>query len=153
MRKTYTYQLHPTPQHEQVMECVLRRCRALYTAGLQERSAAWERHGIGSTLARQNAHLPASKEVRPEYRDLHRQVLQEVLTRLDRAYHAFFRRVAAGEVSSRGIRGFKALTGLPVSPTSRLALVPVWTPACWSCPRWAGLPCAGPGRLWAGSRR
>jgi putative transposase len=35
--------------------------------------------------------------VRPEYRDLHSQVLQDVLRRLDRAFHAFFRRVQAGE--------------------------------------------------------
>ena len=35
--------------------------------------------------------------MRPEYRDIHSQVLQDVLTRLDRAFQAFFRRVKAGE--------------------------------------------------------
>ncbi len=35
--------------------------------------------------------------VRPEYREIHSQVLQDVLTRLDRAFHAFFRRVKTGE--------------------------------------------------------
>jgi putative transposase len=35
--------------------------------------------------------------VRLEYRDIHSQVLQDVLTRLDRAFHAFFRRVQAGK--------------------------------------------------------
>src|SRR5690348_6573398 len=39
------------------------------------------------------AQLPAIKDVRPEYRDIHSQVLQDVLTRLDRAFQAFFRRV------------------------------------------------------------
>ena len=34
----------------------------------------------------QSAQLPAVKEVRPEYRDIHSQVLQDVLTRLDRAF-------------------------------------------------------------------
>src|SRR5262249_29093451 len=43
------------------------------------------------------AQLPAIKEVRTEYRDLHAQVLQDVLHRLDKAFAAFFRRVKAGE--------------------------------------------------------
>jgi hypothetical protein len=33
------------------------------------------------------------KEARPEYHDIHSQVLEDVLTRLDRAFQAFFRRV------------------------------------------------------------
>src|SRR5262249_48949564 len=97
VRKTYKYQLKPTPDQERVMELVLRRCRELYNAGLEERKTAWEKGGISSTLASQSAQLPAIKAVRPEYRDIHSQVLQDVLVRLDRAYQAFFRRVAAGE--------------------------------------------------------
>ena len=49
------------------------------------------------TVAQQSAQLPAIKEVRPEYRDIHSQVLQDVLTRLDRAFQRFFARVKAGE--------------------------------------------------------
>src|SRR5262249_40695979 len=45
----------------------------------------------------QSAQLPEVKAVRPEYRAIQSQVLQGVLTRLDRAFHAFFRRVKAGE--------------------------------------------------------
>jgi putative transposase len=45
----------------------------------------------------QSAQLPAVKEARPEYRDIHSQVLQELLTRLDRAFQRFFARVKAGE--------------------------------------------------------
>jgi putative transposase len=44
----------------------------------------------------QSAHLPAIKEVRPEYNDLNAQVLQDVLHRLDKAFAAFFRRLQAG---------------------------------------------------------
>ncbi|HEV2459304.1 MAG TPA: transposase, partial [Ktedonobacterales bacterium] len=47
--------------------------------------------------AGQSAQLPTIKQVRPEYRDVHAQVLQDVLTRLDRAFQTFFRRVKAGE--------------------------------------------------------
>src|SRR6516165_3573501 len=96
-RKTFKYRLMPTPEQEQALATVLWRCRELYNAGLQERKAAWEKCGVSVTCAMQSAQLPAIKEVRPEYRDIHAQVLQDVLTRLDRAFHAFFRRVQQGE--------------------------------------------------------
>jgi putative transposase len=72
------------------------RCRELYNAGLQERKAAWETCRVSVSFAMQSAQLPAIKEVRPEYRDIHAQVLQDVLRRLDKACAAFFRRLQAG---------------------------------------------------------
>jgi putative transposase len=41
--------------------------------------------------------LPAIKKLREEYRDIHSQVLQDVLKRLDKAFASFFRRVMNGE--------------------------------------------------------
>ncbi len=96
VRKTYKYKLMPTPEQERAMAFVVRRCRELYNAALQERKAAWRQCGVSVTEAMQSAQLPAIKEVRPEYRDIHSQVLQDVLTRLDRAFQAFFRRVKNG---------------------------------------------------------
>jgi putative transposase len=75
----------------------VRRCRELYNAALHERRDAWQKCGVSVTVVGQSAELPGVKEVRPEYRDIHSQVLQDVLTRLDRAFHAFFRRVKHGE--------------------------------------------------------
>ena len=72
------------------MAFVLRRCRELYNAALQERKAAWEQRHVNVTEAMQSAQLPDIKAVRPEYRDIHSQALQEVLTRLDRAFQRFF---------------------------------------------------------------
>jgi putative transposase len=97
VRKTYKYKLQPTAEQERAMTFVLRRCRELYNAGLQERRDAWQKCGVSITAASQSAQLPAIKEARPEYRTVHAQVLQDVLTRLDRAFQAFFRRVKAGE--------------------------------------------------------
>jgi putative transposase len=97
VRKTYKYKLKPTPQQEQAMAFVVRRCRELYNAALQERKEAWEKHGVSVTVASQSAQLPEIKAVRPDYRDIHSQVSQDVLTRLDRTFQAFFRRVQAGE--------------------------------------------------------
>ena len=96
MRKTFKYRLVPTPAQAQALETVLWRCRELYNAGLEERKAAWEKCGVSVSFAMQSAQLPGIKEVRPEYRDINAQVLQDVLHRLEKAFQAFFRRVTAG---------------------------------------------------------
>src|SRR5258708_4584616 len=95
--KTFKYKLQPTAEQERAMAFVLRRCCELYNAALEVRTLAWERRRVSVTLAQQSAQLPEIKEVRPEYRDLHSQVLQDVLARLDRAYQTFFRRVKAAQ--------------------------------------------------------
>src|SRR5262249_49196918 len=97
LRKTFKYKLKPTAEQEQALEFVVRRCRELYNAGIKERKESWQKCGVSITAAAQRAQLPEIKEVRPAYRDIHSQVLQDVLTRLDRAFQAFFRRVKAGE--------------------------------------------------------
>ena len=97
VHKTFKYKLKPTPEQERAMAFVLRRCRELYNAALQERKEAWHKCGVSVTVAHQSAQLPAIKEVRPEYHDIHSQVLQDILTRLDRAFQRFFARVKAGE--------------------------------------------------------
>ena len=95
--KTFKYRLKPTPTQARALAVALWRCRELDNAGLEERKAAWEQCGVSVTFAMQSAQLPGIKEARTEYRDLHAQVLQDVLHRLDKAYQAFFRRVKAGE--------------------------------------------------------
>ncbi|MGH7487319.1 MAG: RNA-guided endonuclease InsQ/TnpB family protein [bacterium] len=97
LRKTYKYKLKPTSAQAQALDMVLWRCRELYNAGLEERREAYRKRGVTVTEAMQSAQLPGIKEVRPEYKDIHSQVLQDVLHRLDLAYQAFFRRMKAGE--------------------------------------------------------
>ena len=97
IRKTYKYKLKPTPEKEQAMTFVVRRCRELYNAALQERKEAWQKCGVSITIANQSAQLPEIKEARPEYRDIYSQVLQDVLTRLDSAFQRFFACVKAGQ--------------------------------------------------------
>jgi putative transposase len=114
VRKTFKYKLQPTPEQEQAMAFVVRRCRELYNAALQERRDAWQKCGVSISCARQSTELPAIKEVRPEYHEVHSQVLQEVLTRLDHAFQAFFRRVQAGEQPGyprfQGARRYRSFT-------------------------------------------
>ncbi|MGO8949550.1 MAG: RNA-guided endonuclease InsQ/TnpB family protein [Ktedonobacterales bacterium] len=114
VRKTYKYKLQPTPPQEQTLAFVVRRCRELYNAALQERRDAWQKCRVSINAAHQSAELPAIKAVRPEYHDVHSQVLQDVLTRLDRAFAAFFRRVQAGETPGyprfQGARRYHSFT-------------------------------------------
>jgi putative transposase len=51
IRKTYKYQLQPTPAQEQTLAFVLRRCRELYNAALQERRDAWQNCRVSITAA------------------------------------------------------------------------------------------------------
>jgi putative transposase len=69
----------------------------LYNAALAERKEAWRMRQVSISYYQQKRDLPAIKDLRPEYRDIHAHVLQDVIKRLDQAFAAFFRRVKAGE--------------------------------------------------------
>jgi putative transposase len=96
-RKTYKEKLQPTPPQEQALELVLWRCRTLYNAALEQRITAWERCHVSVTRVQQEAELKDLRAAFPEFAALHSHVLQDVLARLDRAYQAFFRRLANGD--------------------------------------------------------
>ncbi|HEU5346081.1 MAG TPA: transposase [Ktedonobacterales bacterium] len=97
LRKAYKYKLKPTPKQARELEQTLWRCRTLYNTALEQRITAYRRCGITITCYQQQAELPELKAAFPEYAAIHSQVLQDVLTRLDTTYQAFFRRVRAGQ--------------------------------------------------------
>ena len=100
-RKTSTYTLRPTPEQVGTMAFVLRRCRERSNAGLHERRDAWPQCSVSITAASQSAQLPEIKEERRSSAAIHAQAVQDVLSRLQRALQAFFRRVTAGRDSRR----------------------------------------------------
>jgi putative transposase len=95
--KAYKFRLYPTKKQVGKLEWMLRRCKELYNAALQERRDAYKICGISVSYHMQAEQLPAIKQLREEYQDIHSQVLQDVLRRLDKAFQAFFRRVMNGE--------------------------------------------------------
>ena len=98
VRKTFKYTLMPTPDQAQTVETVVLRCRTLYTVALEQRQTWWARgQGRSPTYYQQANELPALKAACPEYAEVHSQVLQDVLRRVDTTYQAFFRRVQHGE--------------------------------------------------------
>jgi len=60
--------------------------------------------------------LPAVKEGRPEYTEIHSQVLQDVLRRVDKAFQAFFRRIKAGAGETPGYPRYPGYPGYPGYP-------------------------------------
>jgi putative transposase len=90
------------------MAFVLRRCCERYAAARQERQQAWQKCAVRITAAGQRAQVPESKAVRPDYRAIHSQVVQDVRPRVERTCQACCRRVTAGETP--GYARFKSST-------------------------------------------
>jgi putative transposase len=97
MRKTFKYRLYPTPAQETAMQTTLDECRWLYNRLLEERKLAWEETDTSLSLYQQVNRIPALKTERPSLDSVHSQVLQNVASRVDLAFAAFFRRVKDGE--------------------------------------------------------
>ena len=95
--KTYTYKLVPTEEQERVLLRTKSLCNWLYNTALEQRITAWKSQRISVTRFQQEAELPEIKAAFPEFNEVHSQVLQDVLARLDKTYQAFFRRVKTGE--------------------------------------------------------
>ena len=72
-------------------------CRHVYNAAVAERREAWRKCGVSVGYYQQKAALPQIKADMPDYAEVHSQVLQDVVQRVDRAFQAFFRRGKAGE--------------------------------------------------------
>ncbi len=106
--KTFKEKLRPTPAQERQLEAILWRCRALYTAGLEERREAWRMCHVSVGRWQQAAQLKDLRAELPAYAAIHSHLLQDVLARLDKTYQAFFRRVQRGEQA-----------GLPPLPGTR----------------------------------
>ena len=96
VRKTYQYKLNPTPEQARALDRTLLLCRHVYNEAVDERREAWRMRGVSVTYYQQKAELPGIKEAMPDYAEVHSQVLQDVVLRVDRAYQAFFRRVKNG---------------------------------------------------------
>lgn len=97
MQRTYKFRLYPTKEEQKNIQFTLERCRLLYNRLLAERIAAYKQTGQSLTYFEQKATLPERKQYIPELKNVHSQVLQHVVERLDKAYQAFFRRVKNGE--------------------------------------------------------
>jgi putative transposase len=97
VNKAFKYRLYPTRKQAATLQFTLDRNRELYNAALEERREAYRMSGISISYNDQSAQLPEIKEIRPEYKDIYSQILQDTLKRVDKAFKAFFKRCKEGK--------------------------------------------------------
>lgn len=95
--KSFKFRLQTGKAIEAKLENTLNLCRDLYNAALAERRGAWTINRININRFDQDKQLPEIKQTNPEYKDVHSQVLQDVLKRLDKSFQGFFRRIKANQ--------------------------------------------------------
>jgi putative transposase len=97
VKKAFTYRLYPTRKQADTLQFTLDRNRELYNASLEERKEAYRMSKMSISYEDQSAQLPEIKEIRPEYKEIYSQVLQDTLKRVDKAFKAFFKRCKEGK--------------------------------------------------------
>jgi len=95
--RTFKYRIYPTKKQALVLADTLESCRVLYNCALQQRKVAYRQFGVSLNYYHQADELKGWRETFPCYKQIHSQVLQDVLKRADKAYQNFFRRVKSGE--------------------------------------------------------
>jgi len=97
MRKTFRYRIFPTHKQTTILEQTLDGCRWLYNYFLEQRKNVWESEKKSLSRYDQSNTLKTLKKDHPFLTDIFSQTLQDVSTRIDLAFRAFFRRVKAGQ--------------------------------------------------------
>lgn len=97
MKMTFKYRLYPTREQKQRIQFTLERCRLLYNRLLAERIDAYKSQDKSLSYVDQANTLPERKMHIPHLKQVHSQVLQDVVRRLDKAYQSFYGRVRRGE--------------------------------------------------------
>jgi putative transposase len=95
--KVLRYRIYPTKSQLSKMVDTLELCRRTYNETLAVRKNAYEQDGKSVSYYETKKLLPQWKEETPDLKQVHSQVLQEVVKRVDLAYQAFFRRIKEGE--------------------------------------------------------
>jgi putative transposase len=94
--KTFRYRLYPSKAQQRLLEQAVETCRRWYNVCLAERKTAWECEQRKVSKYEQLARVKDYRKENPYAAQLHSHVLQVVVSDLDKAFQAFFRRVKAG---------------------------------------------------------
>ncbi len=93
MLKSFKYRLRPTKKQEKVLLAHIEECRLLYNQLVCDRVQAWESENKSLSRHDQTKTIPLIKQQRLAFQQVYSQVLQQVSTRVDLAFKAFFRRL------------------------------------------------------------
>ena len=112
--RNYKFRIYPNIEQARKLTNWLQTCRVIYNSALADRKNRYERTGKGLTRAAQQVILKADKVNHPQVKEVHSQVAQEILFRVERAYNNFFCRVKAGKKPGypryKGSGQYKSLT-------------------------------------------
>jgi len=97
MRKVFRYRIFPSKSQITKLQQSLTACRWLYNHFLEQRKNAWESEKKSLSRYDQSNTIKDLKQEYPFLADAFSQSLQDVSTRVDLAFRAFFRRVKQGE--------------------------------------------------------
>src|SRR5215210_2576599 len=78
-QRTFKFRVYPSKAQITRLQSTLSLCCELYNAGLQERRDAYRLERRSIHYIEQAIQLPEIKQARPEFNDIHSQVLQDVL--------------------------------------------------------------------------
>lgn len=99
MKRTYKYRLYPNKEQVERLSSTLEACRQIYNCGLTQRRWYYRETSKSLTYTRQAEEMAEASRENPELAQVHSQVRQDTLRRLDKAFSAFFRRMKRGEKS------------------------------------------------------
>jgi putative transposase len=112
--RNYKFRLYPNKEQERKLLRWLETCRRIYNTALAQRKEAWEKEKRSVTRTEQQVWLKEAKKDNDYFKEVHSQVAQEVLFRVERAFAGFFRRVRNGETPGyprfKGKGRYKSLT-------------------------------------------
>lgn len=97
MFKIFRYRLYPTIAQRIRLDATLETARRFYNDCLGERKAVYETEGRTIGKVEQLRRVKVHKANNPYAAGIHSHILQVVVSDLDKAFQAFFRRVRAGE--------------------------------------------------------
>jgi putative transposase len=95
--RVFRYRLLPTKAQKKALKDTLELCRWTYNETLATRKNAWESEQKNVSYYDVKKMIPEWKKEKPILKNVHSQVLQEVVKRVDLAFQSFFRRVKSGE--------------------------------------------------------
>jgi len=97
IKRTYKYRIYPNQEQKYILENWLEICRTLYNDCLTERRDAWNTSHKSIDYYDQANQLKEIKTFDEDIKEVHSQVIQDVLKRVDKAFKNFFRRVKRRE--------------------------------------------------------
>jgi len=112
--RNYKFRIYPNKEQERIFFRWQETCRRIYNNALAQRKETWEREKQSISRTEQQVWLKENKKENGFFKEVHSQVAQEVLFRVDRAFDGFFRRVKNGETPGyprfKGKGHYKSIT-------------------------------------------